>query len=166
MNCVNCGAAMVLTARGFYHCGHCGTNAFPNTVERDGVRVVGPGDTPRSCSQCDAPLVRAMLDEYLVDYCEKCRGLLVPRRFFAEIVRRRRAWAEGPPVTPIPPDGKEMRRKITCPKCQAQMTTDWYYGPGNIILDRCNACDLVWLDYGELKQVVDAPGVDRGTRDL
>jgi hypothetical protein len=24
----------------------------------------------------------------------------------------------------------------------------------------------VWLDYGELKQVIDAPGLDRGTRDL
>ena len=46
------------------------------------------------------------------------------------------------------------------------MTTDWYYGPGNIILDRCVPCDLVWLDYGELTQVIDAPGVDRGTRDL
>lgn len=157
---------MALTARGAYHCGHCGTNAFPDTVDRDGVRVIGPGDPPLSCSRCHTPLVRAMLDEYLADYCEKCRGVLVPRRSFAEIVRRRRAWAEGPPVTPIPPDGKEMRRRITCPKCHAQMTTDWYYGPGNIILDRCDACDLVWLDYGELKQVVDAPGVDRGTRDL
>ena len=157
---------MELTARGVYRCGHCGTNAFPGTLDRDGIRVIGPGDTSLPCSQCQAPLVRAMLDEYQINYCEKCRGILVPRRSFAEVVRRRRAWAEGPPVTPIPPDSREMRRKITCPKCHARMTTDWYYGPGNIILDRCDACDLVWLDYGELKQVVDAPGVDRGTRDL
>jgi Zn-finger nucleic acid-binding protein len=33
-------------------------------------------------------------------------------------------------------------------------------------MDSCAACDLVWLDYGELKQVIDAPGLDRGTRDL
>jgi Zn-finger nucleic acid-binding protein len=157
---------MALGTRGYYICRHCGTNVFPETVDREGVRVIGPGDTLLACSRCHAPLVRALLDEYQIDYCEKCRGVLVPRRSFAEIVRRRRAWAEGPPVTPIPPDGNEMRHKITCPKCAALMTTDWYYGPGNIILDRCDACDLVWLDYGELKQVVDAPGVDRGTRDL
>jgi Zn-finger nucleic acid-binding protein len=157
---------MQYSARGYYICGHCGTNAFPETIDRDGIRVIGPGETPLPCCSCQAPLVRAMLDEYQIDYCEKCRGVLVLRRGFAEIVRRRRAWAEGPPVTPIPPDARGLRRKIKCPKCAAQMTTDWYYGPGNIILDRCIACDLVWLDYGELKQVVDAPGADRGSRDL
>jgi Zn-finger nucleic acid-binding protein len=157
---------MEISAKGLYTCGHCGTTSIPERRDRDGVHVLGPGDGRRKCPACRSPLVRAMLDEYQINYCEKCRGLLVPRRSFAEIVRRRRAWAEGPPVTPIPPDGNEMRRKIPCPKCAALMTTDWYYGPGNIILDRCDACDLVWLDYGELKQVVDAPGVDRGSRDL
>jgi Zn-finger nucleic acid-binding protein len=33
-------------------------------------------------------------------------------------------------------------------------------------MDRCVSCDVVWLDYGELKRIVDAPGVDRGSRDL
>jgi Zn-finger nucleic acid-binding protein len=42
---------------------------------------------------------------------------------------------------------------------------DRYYGPGNIVMDLCIACDWVWLDYGELKQIADAPGVDRGSRD-
>jgi len=37
--------------------------------------------------------VHAMLDACLIEYCQACRGLLVPRRDFAEIVRRRRAWA-------------------------------------------------------------------------
>jgi Zn-finger nucleic acid-binding protein len=107
-----------------------------------------------------------MLDEYPIDYCERCRGLLLPRQAFAEISQRRRAWADSPPVTPIPPDAREKRRHVTCPKCNAPMETDWYYGPGGIIMDRCEACDLVWLDSGELKQVIDAPGPDRGTRDL
>ena len=39
-----------------------------------------------------------------------------------------------------------------------------YYGPGNVVIDTCSACDMVWLDYGELKQITDAPGQDRGTR--
>ena len=46
------------------------------------------------------------------------------------------------------------------------MLTDWYYGGGNVIIDRCVGCDLVWLDYGELKQIIDAPGIDRGSHDL
>jgi hypothetical protein len=31
-----------------------------------------------------------------------------------------------------------------------------------VIIDTCATCDLVWLDFGELKQIEDAPGQDRG----
>ena len=37
-----------------------------------------------------------------------------------------------------------------------------YYGPGNVIIDTCGKCHLVWLDFGELKQIGDVPGQDRG----
>jgi hypothetical protein len=37
-----------------------------------------------------------------------------------------------------------------------------YFGPGNVIIDTCGKCDLVWLDFGELKQIEEAPGQDRG----
>jgi Zn-finger nucleic acid-binding protein len=157
---------MEISAKGLYVCGHCGTNALPEKVDRDGVLVLGPGDPPLTCSRCKTSLVRAMLDEYLIDYCEKCRGMLLARKSFAEIVWRRRAWAAGPGIMPVRPDDREMRRTIDCPKCGARMTTDWYYGPGGIVMDICVACDLVWLDYGELQQVVNAPGSDRGTQNL
>jgi Zn-finger nucleic acid-binding protein len=156
---------MALNTRGYYVCAHCGTTSFPETVSRDGIDIVGPGEPVLRCSACSNPLVHALLDECQVEYCETCRGLLVPRRDFAEIVRRRRAWAQSQSVTPEHADAAELRRKINCPKCGGRMATDWYYGPGNVIMDRCVGCDLVWLDYGELKRIVDAPGIDRGSRD-
>jgi Zn-finger nucleic acid-binding protein len=76
-------------------CAHCGTTSFPDAVSRDGIRILGPGEPDRRCSTCALPFVRGMIDEYQVDYCEKCRGLLMVRRDFAELVRRRRAWAHG-----------------------------------------------------------------------
>jgi Zn-finger nucleic acid-binding protein len=42
------------------------------------------------------------------------------------------------------------------------MDTFQYNGPGNIVIDTCHPCDLIWLDYGELHKVVNAPGSDRG----
>jgi hypothetical protein len=33
-----------------------------------------------------------------------------------------------------------------------------------VVIDTCAPCDLVWLDFGELAQIVDAPGRDRGQR--
>lgn len=39
-----------------------------------------------------------------------------------------------------------------------------YYGPGNIVIDTCSRCNVIWLDCGELQQIADAPGKDRGRR--
>jgi Zn-finger nucleic acid-binding protein len=166
MNCPNCGAAMELSpAHGFYRCRYCGTFHFPDSVDDQGVRVLGAAETPMACPVCGAELVLAILENQQVLSCRNCRGLLIPRQWFAEIVRRRRSWAEGPPITPIPPDKGAMRRKLNCPTCHQPMIVDRYYGPGNVVMDGCPTCDTVWLDFGELKQIVDAPGADRGTRD-
>lgn len=45
------------------------------------------------------------------------------------------------------------------------MATHPYYGPGNVVIDTCEDCNIVWLDFGELSQIVDAPGRDRGERE-
>ena len=42
------------------------------------------------------------------------------------------------------------------------MSTHPYYGPGNIVIDTCAGCGVIWLDFGELNRVVAAPGRDRG----
>jgi Zn-finger nucleic acid-binding protein len=167
MNCPNCGAAMELSpAHGFYRCRYCGTFYFPESVDDQGVRVLGPAQDTILCPLCQDPLLLAMLDGYQVHHCQRCRGLLIPRACFAQIVRRRRAWADAASVTPIPPDKGALRRTIVCPTCRRPMIADRYYGPGNIVMDGCPACDTVWLDFGELKQIVDAPGADRGSRDV
>ena len=87
------------------------------------------------------------------------------RRTFAEVISRRRAWATGTPTEPVPIDRAELERRIVCPSCSGRMEVHPYYGPGNVVIDSCGVCDLVWLDFGELKQIVDAPGRDRGRRD-
>ena len=38
------------------------------------------------------------------------------------------------------------------------MDTHYYGGPGNVIIDACDRCDLNWLDAGELMRIVLAPG--------
>ena len=32
-------------------------------------------------------------------------------------------------------------------------------------MDACGGCELIWLDFGELHQIVAAPGRDRGRRE-
>jgi Zn-finger nucleic acid-binding protein len=166
MNCRNCGGAMELFAtRGYFHCRYCGSFHFPEGKEDDGIRIVADSGVGLACATCGKPLASAMLDDaHPVQYCRNCRGVLLPRRSFAAVVQRRRAWATEPPGPPVALNPKDLDRKINCPSCKARMVTHPYFGPGNVVMDSCEACEAIWLDFGELKQIVDAPGQDRGSR--
>jgi Zn-finger nucleic acid-binding protein len=166
MNCRNCGAAMELfELRRYYFCAHCGTFHFIETAAEDGIHVLERPAAPRACPLCSGPLANSLLDDaHRVEHCERCRGLLLERAAFSEAVRRRRARATGPGIEPVPLDRRELKRRVTCPSCRTQMDVHPYYGPGNVVIDTCSRCDLIWLDFGELKQIAEAPGRDRGPR--
>ena len=167
MNCQNCGAPMELFARRrHFFCRHCGSFHFLDAPEIDGLRLLARSGHERACSICKGALARALFDEaHAVEYCERCRGVLMSRGSFADIVTRRRAWASSVPVEPLPMDRIELERRVRCPSCQGPMETHPYFGPGNVVMDSCEPCGLVWLDFGELDQIVAAPGRDRGRRD-
>jgi Zn-finger nucleic acid-binding protein len=154
-------------ARGYFFCRYCGSFHFPDTVSDQGIKVLGESPKPMACAACQSPLAAALLEErHPVHYCRNCRGVLMARTTFAGVVQVRRAWATAPPAAPVPLNRQQLDRRAKCPSCGAAMTTHPYYGPGNVIIDTCAACDLVWLDFGELAQIVDAPGRDRGGRGL
>jgi Zn-finger nucleic acid-binding protein len=88
--------------------------------------------------------------------------LLFKRTTFRETIETRRAKAKTPPEPVNRFSPSELERKIDCPVCTKRMGTYQYLGPGNIVIDTCHGCDLIWLDYGELTKVVNAPGRDRG----
>jgi Zn-finger nucleic acid-binding protein len=92
--------------------------------------------------------------------------MLLPRDTFGGIVIRRRAWAVGPPVDPAPFNRRSLERELACPLCGQRFLTYPYGGGGAVAIDGCEACDVVWLDYRELKQIIDAPGRDRGSREM
>jgi Zn-finger nucleic acid-binding protein len=147
------------TSRPCWECSHCGSVVSPEPAA-DGVRPTGePG---RDCPICRTALTRAILDDRdAIEVCDRCKGMLMPLSTFATTVSARRHAARTPSVMPAPTDPTDLDRPIRCPACAAPMITDWYYGPGNIVIDTCETCGVVWLDAGELGRVVDAPGTDR-----
>lgn len=168
MNCANCGAAMELAeSRRHLRCGHCGSLRFTEPIEAEGVRIVGRTTDAPGCPVCRVPMDAAVLDDRdPIYFCGSCRGVLLPRPVFAGTVSRRRAWAMGPAASPTPLDRRSLERKLACPSCSRPFETYAHYGPGNVVIDSCAACDLIWLDYGEMRQMVDAPGRDRGGREV
>jgi len=151
--------------RGYAFCRYCGSfEFFPGPAE-DGIQVQERPAADRPCPLCRGPLAVARLDRvHVVEHCEACRGILMPRATFAEAVAARRAREHGPPAAPVPLDRRELERTVTCPGCGTPMLVHPYYGPGSVVIDNCVRCDLVWLDHGELQQITDAPGSDRGRR--
>lgn len=160
MNCPNCGAPMALLQnRPCWQCSHCSTLVCPEPAA-EGVRVTS--ERGHDCPVCRQPLLRAVMDDREhIEICERCKGILMAQVAFAETLTARRRAAETPSVIPAPADRAELNRPLACPRCAARMITDWYYGPGNIVIDRCPSCEVVWLDAGEFQRAVDAPGRDR-----
>jgi Zn-finger nucleic acid-binding protein len=157
----------LMASRGYFFCRYCGSFHFPDAKAEGGIRILGETPESLACVACSRPLTSAMLDEiHQVRYCRNCRGVLIERKSFAGVVEKRRAWATETPAPPVPLNRKELERNVCCPACKGPMTTHPYYGPGNVVIDSCQPCELVWLDFGELEQIVEAPGKDRGTRQV
>ncbi|HSB73630.1 MAG TPA: zf-TFIIB domain-containing protein [Candidatus Methylomirabilis sp.] len=70
-----------------------------------------------------------------------------------EFERRKQALAEQASAA-----AEEERRRVLrvarnrCPRCGASLIAVWYRG---VELDKCSTCQGVWLDCGELDQVVE-----------
>jgi Zn-finger nucleic acid-binding protein len=163
MDCRNCGAPMELFAeRRYFFCRYCGTFEFIDSPAEDGVQVLERPTSAPLCPVCAGPLAIALLDNtFRVQHCAACRGLLIACTDFADAVAARRSRESGPPSVPIPLDRRDLTRHLACPSCHETMDVHPYYGPGNVVIDTCDRCNVVWLDFGELKQIADAPGRDR-----
>jgi Zn-finger nucleic acid-binding protein len=159
MNCRNCGAPMKpLDDRDYLFCAYCGSFHFPPESSQ-GVRVL---DEPGAldCPICHIPLTTASIQSNRVLYCTQCRGILAKQSVFLALVDYQRARAPGPPDRPRPLNAEDLQREVHCPSCHQLMDTHPYYGPGNVVIDNCAHCGLIWLDYGELGIITNAPGPD------
>ena len=160
MNCPKCGAPLRhQEGRGHLQCDFCASIQLldRNGISSDGVVSLGE-EVAECCPVCSGHLTKAVLDGVTVLFCHDCRGLLLANDAFAEIVQNRRARYDNAPITPPPFDPTELDRKIKCPHCHRHMDTYAYYGPGNVVIDGCPRCHLVWCDHGEVTVIEKAPG--------
>ena len=162
MDCENSGAPMlVVSGRDHLGCEYCSSVYFPKE-SRDGVKILGE-TSEFNCPVCSMPLVSASVAEVMVRSCSRCRGLLAGVGDFSLIVKYLRDHVVGiEEYRHRPLERKELDRDVRCPKCRREMNTHPYYGPGNIDVDNCMNCELIWLDYGELRKITHAAGRDRG----
>ena len=165
MNCNNCGAPMTpVDGRNYLSCGFCHTFHFPTELENSADRItplVQQGNL--ACPVCEQDLEVGALDGVHAMFCRQCRGLLIPNEHFAQVVTGRRREYSGREQTPVPIDPTQYERLLDCARCGGRMEVHPYHGPGNVVVDSCAACHLLWLDHGELAAIERAPGQRRPT---
>ncbi len=160
MNCPNCAAAMRLVeGRGYFVCDYCATFHFPDAVDGQDSVFRLERAARFTCPVCPAQqLEEASIVGRPVEHCTSCRGVLVDNDTLFLVVRDLRARYTRPSEQPTPLRPEEYEREINCPRCARRMETHPYYGPGNVVIDTCAGCTLVWLDHGEIGVIQRAPG--------
>jgi Zn-finger nucleic acid-binding protein len=135
-------------------CEYCLSVYFPEKND-DGVRVLEE-QSGNDCPVCQTPLVHAFVGKSPIIYCTKCNGMLVAMAMMETTIEALRA-ERGGGAPPTPPDKDDLRRKINCPQCHRPMDAHFYCGPGNVVIDSCEGCSILWMDRGEMMRIAHAP---------
>jgi Zn-finger nucleic acid-binding protein len=160
MNCENCGAPMRLAPdHAHFICSYCGSVRFPE-ANYDGIRILGEL-SDLECPVCKTRLVTAAVDTNQLLHCPNCRGCLIDQPIFSFIVQYSVLFGDEREIPPRQLNREELNRPLRCARCGRDMDTHIYGGPGYIVIDTCNTCQLIWLDYGELRRVLSAPRSER-----
>jgi Zn-finger nucleic acid-binding protein len=133
-------------------CRHCGSVEQRAEI----IRHLDMRSTSENrCPSCATPLSQARLDGFPLLLCERCEGMLIEMQHFVSIIDAARALEE--PSRGIPPRRQSPGdRTIPCPVCRQPMLNHFYGGPGNLVIDTCESCDVNWLDPGELRRIARA----------
>jgi Zn-finger nucleic acid-binding protein len=138
-----------------FRCEYCQSIYIPEKND-DGVQVL---DEPANeqCSLCNLPLVQAVFAKCPILYCKKCSGMLVAMGALEELIAQlRESSGQASGAKPSAYDKDELRRTVQCPHCHRRMEAHLYAGPGNVVIDSCEECAMIWLDCGEAKRIASA----------
>jgi len=155
MKCENCGASLRPDLeRGIYACDYCRSEFVP-PPESDGVLVLA--DTRHSCPICNHHLFEASLETFPLEYCAHCHGMLVAMDRFIDLVEALRIRGDRFSRHIERRSSVDADRYLRCPGCGSRMDGHPYGGGGNVNVDSCEKCDVLWLDGGELRRIAGSP---------
>ena len=133
-------------------------NKFQNTPLPHDTLVFEDREIGVACPHCQTPLKVAFLQSEKVAGCHSCHGILIQSTALGPLIETLRANFQGADDTPQPFNPGEVKTRRTCPACDSRFETHSYCGPGNVVIDSCLECRMVWLDGGELARLIRAPG--------
>jgi Zn-finger nucleic acid-binding protein len=135
-------------------CQYCESQAVP-PMDEDGVQVLG--DTTKVCPTCGSKLSDGVMESQPLLYCAQCHGMLISMEIFLPLVERLRSLRDRPVAFLPAPDRAGDAKNLRCPLCSHAMDDHPYGGPGNVTIDSCEDCSVIWFDRGELRKIAVAP---------
>jgi len=160
VSCQKCGGLTQTVGGQEYHrCSFCSSLIQLAAVSVDRI-LPGGVSLDTACPACSEFLHAGLIEGRRVLYCRGCFGILLRHEDFSGIIQERVARrASTEPAEPRPIDPAALGRQLNCPSCRKPFEVHPYYGPGNIVVDTCAECGLIWLDHGELTRVEQASQV-------
>ena len=153
MNCKQCGAPIQIGPdRSLFRCEYCGSFDIPEP-DKDGVALLDEV-SPLNCPVCMTPLVTAVVEGIHILSCPTCRGNLIDQVKLHYTLRLAAPIDTTAEDELHPANKSELKRKLSCPSCKKTMETYPYGGSGNIIIQGCDRCQWIWLDFGELPRII------------
>jgi Zn-finger nucleic acid-binding protein len=116
-----------------------------------------------NCPRCDTTLENTEYLSQPVAACGRCGGRWMTADTLGAVVE---AWDPGAEEALEDRGGcqvplADVREGLRCPDCRAAMEAFNYAGDSGVILDRCPRCGGLWLDRGELEQVLRVAAASR-----
>lgn len=113
-----------------------------------------------NCIRCKAPMKNVLIQNVAVDVCPDCHGIWLYGGELSKILEvEETKLAESEIAQFLTGDKCTLRKEMSiesfCPSCQTPMATYVYCYDSGIKIDRCKECNGIWLDDGELKQIID-----------
>jgi Zn-finger nucleic acid-binding protein len=153
MNCEQCGAPLkVEKGQDFYHCEYCGAYHFPDP-NLDGVALLDEVSS-LCCPVCHKPLVLSVVKDIHIESCPVCRGNLIDQSRMLPLLREINPQDSIGEIKITPLERSEFKRDYACPSCKRKMAVYPYGGSGNVVIQGCQYCRLIWLDFGELARII------------
>jgi len=107
------------------------------------------------CPKCSVKMHKRMIDDIELDECRTCEGIWFDKdelRQVKDVSDSDLNWMDFD-IWKHPEKFKASERKLDCPKCGIPMAV-LNYADTEVEIDYCTECQGIWLDKGELEQII------------
>lgn len=107
------------------------------------------------CPRDNHNLEREVFCGVEIDSCGKCNGTWLDKGEMGKVIGMVKDLMGGEEISMERLPDREPGREFKCPRCENRDLEPFHFSyQKKIIIDKCPACEGIWLDGGELRQAV------------